>query len=92
MINLNDALKSISKDNNWDDIMVCSKIIDIWAEILGANLANVATVRKFEDGTLFLKARSSTWKSEINLRNEELIKQINDALKQKHVKRLVVKS
>ena len=92
MINLTDALNTISRDNDWDDILIGSKILEIWSHLIIEKFGDVATVRKFENGELFLKARSSTWKSEINIRADELISQVNSELGRNCVRKLVVKS
>lgn len=85
MIDLKGALESIGHDNDWDDILTGAKIIDIWNDIRAETGNNPAKVLKFENGTLFLKAKSSSWKTEINLRKKEIMTRINQLLNSEKV-------
>jgi predicted HTH domain antitoxin len=90
MINLTEALGQISRDNDWNDIMIGAKILDIWTdlEITSNDSGNAVSVRKFQKGTLFLRARSSTWKVQINLQAEELMDKINSALGRNYIQKI----
>ncbi len=92
MINLTDALTNISRDNDWDDILIGAKILNLWPKLFAAQSGNIASVNKFENGTLYLKARSSSWKTEIRLRSEELIDQLNFGLGRKCVLKIEIRN
>ena len=92
MVDLKDALNIIADENDWDDILICSKIIEVWKNLLSADFRTVAQVKLFEEGALYIKVRSSSWKAEIKIREIEFISHINNKLGKDYVKHIIVKT
>jgi predicted nucleic acid-binding Zn ribbon protein len=51
-----------------------------WEEVVGEQIARVATAVRITKGILVIKVRSSVWRNELNMRKGEIIQKLNDAL------------
>ena len=89
-ISLKDALKTIIAECNLEPIMIQGKLPEIWRETVGDTIADSVSVVRLKDGTLFLSAVSSSWKSEILLRRHDLIDRMNEKLDSKVIKKIFV--
>ena len=54
-----------------------SKIIGSWEDIVGQQIAKVATAERVVGKKLFVRVSSSTWRHELHLRKKEIIYKIN---------------
>jgi len=54
-----------------------SKIISSWEEIVGEQIAKVATAERVVGKKLFVHVSSSTWRHELHLRKKEIVYKIN---------------
>lgn len=89
-ISIGDALKTIINECNLQPIIIQGKLPDVWREVVGDTIADSVSIVKLKDGTLFLSAASSSWKSEILLRRHDLINKINDKFQSKIVNKIFV--
>ena len=48
-------------------------LFDNWEKIVGKNLAEKCTPVKIENRILFLKAKTSVWRNELKLRQQDLL-------------------
>jgi hypothetical protein len=48
-----------------------------WAELVGNLLANKSRVLYVKEHCLFIEAQSATWRQEINLQKDEILKRVN---------------
>lgn len=60
--------------------------IYLWREIVGEEIYKNAKPEKVENGILYIRCRSSSWKQEINFKREEIIREINRRLKMEIIK------
>jgi predicted nucleic acid-binding Zn ribbon protein len=51
-----------------------------WQEVVGELLAQHVQIERIDKGTLFLKADSASWRSEVMLRREEIRDKVNERL------------
>ncbi|MBI3587427.1 MAG: DUF721 domain-containing protein [Ignavibacteriales bacterium] len=51
-----------------------------WEQIVGGQIAKVATATRITKGVLFVKVKTSTWRNELTIRKPEIIKKINGAI------------
>lgn len=51
--------------------------IVLWPEIVGERISLESKAQKVIDGVLFVKVESSTWRTELLLHKEKIIKKIN---------------
>ncbi len=76
-IALADLLRGFVRDFKLDTELAKTRIPRYWAQTLGERLASKTEVRSFEDGVLRIHVPEASWRSELNLRKEELRQSIN---------------
>jgi predicted nucleic acid-binding Zn ribbon protein len=54
-----------------------------WEEIVGEQIAKVATPQRIENGVLHVSVPSAPWRAELTLRRHEIITRINGGSKRK---------
>jgi predicted nucleic acid-binding Zn ribbon protein len=54
-----------------------AKVIGSWQEIVGEQIARVATAERIVGSRLFVRVADSTWRHELHLRRKEILYKIN---------------
>ena len=81
----------ITKETGLDVKLLEASIPDIWVEVVGEMIGNHSKVLNTTNGKLFISTDSSTWKTEIFLRRQEIVDKINNRLGKPHIKELIVR-
>jgi predicted nucleic acid-binding Zn ribbon protein len=81
----------ITKESGLDVKLLEASIPDIWIEVVGEMIGNHSKVLNTTNGKLFISTDSSTWKTEIFLRRQEIVDKINNRLGKPHIKELIVR-
>ena len=55
-------------------------VIDLWASIVGEQIAKVAVAEHVSGGKLFVRVARATWRNELIFLKKDLIRKINGAL------------
>jgi predicted nucleic acid-binding Zn ribbon protein len=63
----------------------------IWNEVVGKKIAAVTRINRFENGQLFIDTASSTWRAEIIMRRDKILKQMNEKFGEDFVKEIIIK-
>jgi len=84
----NDAFKSVShvlvgliKKYNLDDQIYRIMIISEWENIVGKEISKVCKPKFIKDNILFLEAKNTVWRQELDMKCEELLNLIDNKLK-----------
>lgn len=88
---LKEVLNQLIELNDWGEKLAFAKIKDNWINLVGNNFAEHIQPKKLKDGILSLKADSSPWRTEMLLRKEQIINQINTFLGQNVIKSIVIR-
>ena len=86
---LKDILNRLIKEYGWEEEQVFEQISSFWGDLVGEQASANAAVYKFEKGKLFIRAMSSTWRTELMLRQGSIRDDINQRLGKELVKELV---
>lgn len=65
------------------------EVLDLWPEIVGADLAKVTCARGVEDTTLFVAVRSSAWLMELNMMKRDFLERVNERIADAPFERVV---
>ena len=57
-----------------------SMAVVIWPDIVGQRVAEISKAERVIDGILFVKVESSTWRTELLLHKEKILKKLNQKL------------
>ena len=77
---LNSLLGELISSKGWGDRLKEIALPEYWKEVVGETVADKAQFRKFDDGIIFVATDSSTWRTELQLRSEAIIRQLNNKL------------
>jgi predicted nucleic acid-binding Zn ribbon protein len=64
-------------------------VVNLWASIVGEQIARVAHAESIANGKLLVRVTKSTWRNELVFLKQELIARINGAMKQDIVKDII---
>lgn len=64
-------------------------VLELWPEIVGAQLSEVTRVRGVDDAALFVEVRSSAWLSELSMMKDEFLERVNARLGDAAIERIV---
>jgi predicted nucleic acid-binding Zn ribbon protein len=84
-------LGDLIKSQGWGDKLKELELPELWKEIVGDVIAERAKYKKFSDGIIYIATASSTWRTELQLRSEDIIKQLNQKLGNEKVKEIKFK-
>ncbi|MBU3699090.1 MAG: DUF721 domain-containing protein [Candidatus Kapabacteria bacterium] len=77
MIALSDLLKNFINTRHLDGELDKTRIPKYWQEVVGKGLAERTEIRSFDNGVLRIHVPEAPWRSELNLRRDELRRSIN---------------
>ena len=64
-------------------------VLDLWAEIVGEQLARVTRVRGLDEDALFVEVRSSAWLMELSMMKDVFLARVNARLGEAPIERIV---
>ena len=56
------------------------EVIDLWASVVGEQIAAVTSAERIEDGKLFVRVRLAPWRNELQFLKSTLIAKLNAAM------------
>jgi predicted nucleic acid-binding Zn ribbon protein len=65
------------------------EVLDIWEQIVGEQIARVATAENIRDGKLFISVKNSTWRNELLYLKQEIIQKINSRMNQEIINDII---
>ncbi len=88
---LKDIIQQLAKRKGWDDQWIQAELKNRWEKIVGEKIASETEIDSFKEGVLSIRTKSSTWRTELNLRAEQLIIKINEELQSDEVEKIVIR-
>jgi predicted nucleic acid-binding Zn ribbon protein len=88
---LKHVLKSVMHERGWGEKFAEADVNKVWQEVVGPRMAAVARIEKLDEGVLYLLTRSSTWRTELLLRREKLIEELNSKLNNIIIKDIIIR-
>ena len=83
---ISSILGELIASKGWGERLKEIQLPEFWKEVVGDSVAEKAKFIKFADGVIFITTVSSTWNSELRLRSENIIKQLNLKLGNESIK------
>lgn len=65
------------------------RILDLWPEIVGEQVARVTRARSVDEATLIVEVRSSPWLMELNMLKGDIVERVNEHLSDASIDKLV---
>ncbi len=74
---LGSALDKLVIENGWEQETSMAKLLNSWAQIVGADIAEHCVPAGFEDGTLRLTAESTAWATQLRMLQNQIMAKIS---------------
>ena len=73
---LGNALDKLVTENGWEKETAMAKVLNSWAEIVGAEIADHCVPAGFDEGTLRLTAESTAWATQLRMLQSQILAKI----------------
>lgn len=77
---LSRVMDQFMRDQGWQTQSAAARLMDQWADVVGADLAEHVVPESFSDGALLLRAESTAWATQVRLLLPNLRAIIDEAL------------
>ena len=89
MKQISHILDKLFRDPKLRPYFIEGAIATRWPRVMGQHIASVAKPIKYENGVLFVKVSSASWRNELSMMSQEIIDKLNDSFGRKEVERIV---
>ena len=86
MQHIGKALKVFIKNSGLEKVLDQQNIIDVWDEVVGEKISKNAKAKSIEYGVLKVKTVSPTWRQELHLQKNDIVKKLNKKIRKKIIK------
>ncbi len=77
---LGSALDKLVTESGWEQETSMAKLLNSWAQIVGAEIADHCTPAGFDEGTLHLNAESTAWATQLRILQNQILAKISGEL------------
>ena len=85
---LGDEVSKYLRESGLDEKIEEAGVIPMWAERVGAKIADVTTPLHAGEGTLVVAVRSSAWLMELRLMEREICRRLNEGKRTGRIERI----
>jgi predicted nucleic acid-binding Zn ribbon protein len=89
VISLSQALHGLLRSWGVDGKIREHQAVDFWGQIVGPRIAEETESLRVEDGKIFVRVRSSSWKTELVFMKPEIIQRLNRAVGRRVIEDIV---
>ncbi|CAL2107165.1 conserved hypothetical protein [Tenacibaculum sp. 190524A02b] len=87
---IKDLMGSFIKENNLKKGFEKIHIEEAWVKLMGTGVASYTDEVKLQNGTLFVRLKSSVLREELSYGKDKIIKMLNEEMKEEVIKRLML--
>jgi predicted nucleic acid-binding Zn ribbon protein len=88
---IKNSIQAILNDYGLLPRMKQFEALNLWAEIVGEQIAKVAKAEKIDHGSLIVRVEKPVWRNELIFLKKEIIAKINEMMKEEIVKEIIFK-
>ena len=81
-------VNSVLDARGWRGKVLEQMAVEIWPDVVGADIARHTMAQKFKAGVLHVRARSPQWSQELHFHEAHIVTRINGRLKQQLVTKI----
>ena len=63
--------------------------LDLWADVVGDQVARVTAARSVDEGALIVEVKSSAWLMELNMMKSDIVQRMNERMREVPIERIV---
>lgn len=83
------VLSEVLDDAGVSDHVERVKVLDLWPEIVGEQVARVTKARSVDESTLIVEVRNSAWLMELNMLKGDIVGRANERLDDVSIEKIV---
>ena len=88
-IHLSKVLEQILKNYGLELKLKESEALNIWNDIAGKKISRITEPLKIQDGRLFIRVSSPSWRNELVLLKPKIIEKMNERIGSKIIKEII---
>ena len=88
---LGEAMRQFLKQSRIQGSIQALQIEEVWEQIMGKTIARYTDKIQIHGQTLYIQTSVAPLKHELNFQKEKIIQRVNDALKEKVIRDVVIK-
>jgi predicted nucleic acid-binding Zn ribbon protein len=88
---INIIMDDIVREFGLEEEVIFEKIKLIWKDMVGENISKKTKLKKLENGNLIIETSSSTWRTELLLRTQSIMKEINKICGKDVVSKIIIR-
>ena len=90
-LKIDSLIKFFIKENNLRNGLETVEVKDLWYKLMENGVANYTTDITLNNGTLYIKLKSSVLREELSYGKEKMVKLLNEKLKKDRIKKIVLR-
>ncbi len=79
-VKIEGALKSLLQSLGLEKRIKQAKVVEIWAEVVGDQIASATRVLGVGNGTVVIAVKDSIWRQQLVFEKPEIVRRLNEAL------------
>jgi predicted nucleic acid-binding Zn ribbon protein len=77
---IGETLKLVMQDMGFEKKLEQVRALELWPEVVGENIAKIAKAERVDEGILYIKVSSMTWRTELLFQKQSISAKINARL------------
>jgi predicted nucleic acid-binding Zn ribbon protein len=77
---ISDSLKLVIRDMGFEKKLDQVRALELWPEVVGENIAKIAKAERVDEGILYIKVTSMTWRTELLFQKQSILEKISARL------------
>lgn len=88
MDNVGNIVNGVLEARGWRGKVLERMAVELWGDVVGEPMNNHTMAQRFQNGTLYVRARSPQWTHELHFLESRIIARLNGRLKQPIVQKI----
>jgi predicted nucleic acid-binding Zn ribbon protein len=77
---IGETLTLVIRDMGFENKLQQVRALELWPEIVGENIAKIAKADRVDEGILYIKVSSMTWRTELLFQKQSVLEKISTRL------------
>lgn len=86
---MSSVLEKVLDDAGVADHVERVRVLDLWADVVGEQVARVTRARSVDESTLIVEVRNSAWLMELNMLKGDIVDRVNERLDDVSIEKIV---
>lgn len=88
MDTVGNIVNGVLDEQGWRGRVLEKMAVEIWAEVVGSPMSHHTVAQRFQNGTLFVRARGPQWTQELHFLESRIIARLNGRLRKPIVQKI----